>query len=413
MAVAAAPAAPAEEAKDAKDDDGDDDSDDADVAEEGESHEGADQGGGELRYTKDLSDAELERLWKASPSLLGSMSVGFVDAGRVVNSERMPDGKDWTVVTPEKTYGTHETIAYLEKAIAAVRAAHPDAPLLRVNQIGAHDGGYLRPHKSHQSGRDVDLAFYYPTDEVVRAREREKYINVPLCWELLKSIIQNTDVQLVLLDKHVQKVIYDYALKQGEDKDWLDSLFHNGHDSLIQHARRHRDHFHVRFFNPRAQELGRRVAPLLAQQPEYNVAMHKVHNGDSLGRIALKYGSTVQAIRKANHMSNNFVRAGVTLTVPLRGACTHCPIPPAIVVPERRLSPAMLAARAPAPTVGTPVVAVAAAPVEKAPALAASATPAGLQITLNPAVPQRAEVHVAAVAAPATAAATSAPSASP
>jgi len=405
--VAAAPAAaPADEAKD---DDSDDDSDDSEVAEEGESHEGADQGGGELRYTKDLSDAELERLWKTNPRALGSMSVGFVDAGRVVNSERMPDGKDWVVVTPEKTYGTHETVAYLEKAIAAVRAAHPEAPPIHVNQIGAQDGGFLRPHKSHQSGRDVDLAFYYPTEEVIHIREREKVINVGLTWAMLKSIVQNTDVQLVLLDRHVQKVLYDYALKQGEDQAWLDSLFHNGHASLVQHARRHRDHMHVRFYNPRAQELGRRVAPLLAQQPEYNVAMHKVRNGDSLGRIALKYGSSVQAIRKANHMTNNFIRAGVTLTVPLRGACTHCPIPPAVVVPERRLSPAMIAARDAAriPPPAAPIVASAAAPVALAVEIAPA--PSEPQVTLNPAVPQRADLHMAAVAAPAVAPTTSTP----
>src|SRR5262249_35471441 len=156
-------------------------------------------------------------------------------------------------------------------AIHEVRAQFPNAPPLRVNQISAKDGGWLRPHKSHQNGRDVDLAFYYPSAEPVRAREREKYIDVAKTWALLKALVTHG---------RVQKVLYDYALKSGEDKAWLDSLF-NGPTPLVQHARRHRDHMHVRLFSPRAQELGRRVAPLLALRPEQNVRMHRVKRGDT------------------------------------------------------------------------------------------------------------------------------------
>jgi len=332
--VVAAPAAVEEEDDDSGDiSDGDDG--------EGESHElpaAATCTG--PRYTADLSDAELQRRWKTNPASLGSMSVGFVDAGRLINGEQFPSDPYWIVVSPSKTWGTHETIAYVEAAVRAVRKQFPNAPPLRVNQIGVKDGGWLRPHKSHQSGRDVDLGFYYPTVDPIRERAREKYIDVPLTWALLRAVVTETDVQMVLVDRHVQKVLFDYALAHGENRDWLDSLFHAGAHSLVKHARGHRDHFHVRFFNPRAQELGRRVAPLLAQQPEYNVAMYKVHRGDNLGKIALRYNSTVVAIRRANHMKNNFLRTGITLTVPLRGPCTHCPVPPLVVVPPRRLPPA-------------------------------------------------------------------------
>jgi len=317
-------------------DEADDDSGDA--ADESESHEVAANTGPDIRYTADLSPAELERLWKSTPAALGSMSVGFVDAGRLVNGERFPEGEGWTVVSPAKAWATRETIAYVQAAIRAVRAAHPDAPPLRVNQISAQDGGYIRPHQSHQNGRDVDLAFYYPTAEVVRARAREKVIDLGLNWALIKSIATLTDVQMILVDKRVQKRLYDYALAHGEDRAWVGSLFF-GSDRLIKHARGHRDHFHVRFFNPRAQELGRRVAPLLAQQPEFNVAMHRVRRGDNLGAIARKYGTTVVAIRKANHLKGNAIRAGITLSIPLRGPCVHCAVPPALVLPERRLPP--------------------------------------------------------------------------
>jgi LysM repeat protein len=309
-------------------------------------------------YTTEWSDEQLTQLWKKEPTSLGSISVGFVESGRMMNSVRVPNGgEDWLVVSPELAYGTQETIDYLTTAIREVRAQYPKAPPLRVNQLSSREGGYLRPHKSHQNGRDVDLGFYYPTAEPIRARERERYIDVELNWALIKALTLHTDVQMILVDKRVQKVIYDFALSKGENKEWLDSLFNAGTKSIVKHAKRHRDHFHVRFFNPRAQELGRRVAPLLALQPDKNIVMHRVRSGNTLGAIALKYGTSINAIKKANRMRGVFLSIGQVLAIPLRGPCTRCPVPPPVIVPPRRLPPGL----------------------EQAPALAAKPAPAAPQ----------------------------------
>jgi murein endopeptidase len=325
-----------------------DDSDEgpAAVDEEGESHEAPADGGVVTdRYTGDLSDAQLADLWKNSPEKLGSISIGFADEGRMVNSVQFPRDGNWKVVSPDRAYGTQETIDDVIRAIKTVLAQYPDSPPLRVNQISAKDGGYLKPHKSHQSGRDVDLAFYYPTADPVRAREREKYIDVKRTWALLRAVIIETDVQKVLLDRHVQKVLYDYALKSGEDKAWLDSIFHAGRDSIVVHARHHRDHMHVRFFNGRAQELGRRVAPLLALRPDQNLTFHRVHSGDTLGAIARHYGSSVEALRRANHIKGSMLHLAQVLRVPLHGPCTKCPVPAEVIVPARHLPPQLVAAQ--------------------------------------------------------------------
>lgn len=365
-----------EEAVAAADDEEDDDS--ADSADEGEAQEAPTSAvpNGPL-YTAELSDEQLTELWKNEPKSLGSISVGFVESGRMVNSVRVPESDDWIVVSPELAYGTQETVEYLTKAIREVRAQYPNAPPLRVNQLSSRDGGYLRPHKSHQNGRDVDLGFYYPTAEPIRVRERERYINLELNWALIKSLATHSDVQMILVDKRVIKVLHDYALSKGENKEWLDSIFNAGAQSLVKHAKRHRDHFHVRFFNPRAQELGRRVAPLLALQPDKNIMMHRVRSGDTLGGIALRYGSSITGIKKTNRMRSILLRIGQVLAVPLRGPCTRCPIPPAVVVPPRRLPPGFEQAPAlatpqpsPAPAQQVPVAS------ESQPAVAAQQAPA-------------------------------------
>ncbi|WP_434391180.1 penicillin-insensitive murein endopeptidase [Melittangium boletus] len=334
-------------------------------------------------YTTEWTDEALTEMWKKEPKALGSVSVGFVHSGRMVNAVQFPPGEPWIVVSPELTWATQETIDAVITAIREVKAAHPKAPRLRVNQISSKDGGYLRPHKSHQAGRDVDLGFYYPTEEPIRVRERERHIDLELNWGLIKALAVHTDVQMILVDKRVQKVLREYALGHGEDAKWVDSLF-LGERALIKHARGHRDHFHVRFFNARAQELGWRIAPLLALQPDHNMMMHRVRSGDTLGAIALRYGSGVKAIQKASRMRNTFLRLGQVLAVPLRGPCTRCPVPPHVVLPPRRLPPGLepLAPEAPAlattPAAPAPVAAEAeSVPVapESAPAIVAAPTP--------------------------------------
>ncbi|KFE67639.1 penicillin-insensitive murein endopeptidase [Hyalangium minutum] len=371
-AVAESPEA-APEGEDAAEGEADDDSDSAEVAgfesTESDESEGpeASPGSPEVQYTTDISDTELERRWKEEPATLGSVSVGFVHSGRMVNALRFPDSKDWTVVSPEKAWTTQETVDYLTQVIRELRARYPDAPLLRVNQISAKDGGYIRPHKSHQNGRDVDLGFYYPNGNVVRTRARENSIDLVMNWALIRALVTHADVQLILVDRRVQKVLYDHALKIGEDKAWLDSLFHAGEQSIIKHARGHRDHFHVRFYNPRAQELGRRLAPLLALQPEHNIAMHRVRSGDTLGAIAIKYNSTVQGLRNANRIRGSMLHIGQVLSVPLRGPCTRCPVPPPVVVPPRRLPvDAMIQAQAQSQAVPAPAPETGAEPALKA-----------------------------------------------
>ena len=291
-------------------------------------------------YTSDISDADLEKLWKENRKALEPISVGFTDAGRLINGERFPADGPWVVVDPPHTYGTRETNDYLIAAIRAVDSDFPGGPPARLNHIGAEEGGYLRPHHSHQAGRDVDIGFYYRNDPPARVASRAKYMDLERNWSLIRSIVTLTDVQFILVDRSIQKVLFDYALSRGEDRGWLDSLFHAGSNSILKHARHHRDHFHVRFYNPRAQELGRRIQPLLAKsKDEHSIVQHHIRQGDSLGRIAVHYGVSITALKKANGLKSAAIRAGRVLLVPVRGACVNCPIPPPVIVPPRRLPP--------------------------------------------------------------------------
>jgi murein endopeptidase len=303
---------------------------------------------GGLLYSRELSDDVLVKGWVSDLPSLGSISVGFAEAGRLINGVQLPEGEAWKAVAPEFAWGTRETIDYLMNAARAVREQVPACTPLRVNHIGKKEGGYLRPHHSHQSGRDVDIGFYYRegVDPGAVRGPREQAMDLAANWALVRALATQTDTQVILLDYRVQKVLFDYALKIGEERAWLDRLFHSGPASLFQHARRHRDHFHVRFFSARSQELGWRIQPLLAKRSDENVIIHRVQRGDTLGHLAFRYGSTVKSIQKANGLSTVALRVGRTLNIPLRGPCTRCPLPPQVVLPPRRLPAAPLAATA-------------------------------------------------------------------
>ena len=294
------------------------------------------------RYTRDLSDATLARLWKEDPSALGSISLGRPEEGRMINAmpfPEPPDGGAWIVVVPESCWTTKETADAIIGAANQLREWFPAGAPVRVGQVSSKEGGFLAPHVTHQNGRDIDVGLFYPGPEPYRVVEREKVMDVPMNWGFVKAILMHGDVQYILLDRRVQKVLYDYAIKIGEDRKWLDALFHNGPKSVFHHARRHRDHFHVRLWNARAQELAHRLAPLLPVRPEENIGYHRIRKGDNLGKIAGLYGTSVKALKAFNNLTTNLLRVGQTLKIKLRGPCTNCPVPPLVVVPPRRVAP--------------------------------------------------------------------------
>ena len=306
--------------------------------------EGAAQGQADAgtRYSRDLNERELQRRWLGDLPSLGSISVGLAEEGRVINAVQMGEDPSWVRVRPDLAWGAKETVEGLAAAFRAVHKQFPESAPARLNHIGAREGGHLRPHLSHQSGRDADIGLFYKNDQIPFGRgRREKLIDPARTGALVRALVTLADVQVILVDRGIQKVLRTHALAIGEDEEWLHRLFHAGKQSLVQHARRHRDHLHVRFFAPRSQELGRRIQPLLAQRPDQNLAVHRVKNGQTLGHLARAYGTTVASIMKANKLRRTFLRAGQRLIVPLRKPCTRCPLPPVLVVPERCLPPAV------------------------------------------------------------------------
>jgi len=156
-----------------------------------------------------------------------------------------------------------------------------------IGDVSNPKGGRLNRHRSHQTGRDADLGFYYRRGEVdTFLTARKKDLDLPRTWALVRALVTETDVDRIFVDRSLIAVLYAHAVAEGEDRDWLNDVFgRSGGKGIVQHERRHKDHLHIRFYNPRAQEHGRIVYPVLVEMGAAPPPMvkHRVRRGETLG----------------------------------------------------------------------------------------------------------------------------------
>jgi penicillin-insensitive murein endopeptidase len=208
-----------------------------------------------------LTDDQIGELVKSDPSALGSMSLGLPNRGMLFNAVEFPESPLWKRADPPHSWGTRESVEFVEYGIKKVNELFPDTPPLFVGDFSARSGGRLRPHKSHQSGRDVDIGYYYLDQAVWYRRADSRNLDRARTWTLLKALITHAPVEYVFMDSRIQPLLKEYALAQGEDPEWLARVFGGTSklgNPIVRHRSGHATHFHVRFENPTAELTARR-----------------------------------------------------------------------------------------------------------------------------------------------------------
>ena len=194
-----------------------------------------------------------------------SVSWGKANRGTILNPARLPDRGDGYRV-PKRwadrgiRYGTDELVDLVIQASRRVALDWPDARVT-VADLSPERGGPSQWHRSHQSGRDVDLVFF-ATDEAGRQVDLEDMVRfdgdgVSLSaprllfdtaknWSLVRAIVEHpgSPVQHVFVYEPLALRMLDHARATGEP------------EAIIERARElmkqpgdsapHDDHFHVR-----------------------------------------------------------------------------------------------------------------------------------------------------------------------
>ena len=201
-----------------------------------------------------------------------SVSLGRPGEGKIAGGVRLPD-RGAGYFTRERwrernnRYGVEELVSLIKAVASRVQSASP-GPRLVVADLSGRGGGPVHQwHRSHQSGRDVDLV-YFMLDKGGKPVEAEAMyellpdgtakdgsglrIDIPRTWRLVRELLtaHEATVQYVFMYGPIAELLAEHATRRGEP------------EALIARARKamrqpgdsapHDDHMHVRIFCPNA-----------------------------------------------------------------------------------------------------------------------------------------------------------------
>ncbi|MEN9578677.1 MAG: hypothetical protein RJA70_1686 [Pseudomonadota bacterium] len=196
-----------------------------------------------------------------------SISIGLPHDGAIEGAIPMLDGPGRKITAQRwKTWATRDTVQSLDRVLRNWAEQYPTAPKVLVGNLSARTGGQLSPHKTHQSGRDVDLSYILKWDgkgAVTWQRMSAENLDAELTWALLKLLDKYASIEVIFIDREIQELLRDHAVKHGTIRKgrlahWL-QVANDGASTdaqlqpKIKHVPGHRDHLHVRFACPDGQ----------------------------------------------------------------------------------------------------------------------------------------------------------------
>lgn len=190
-------------------------------------------------------------------------SIGSASGGRLEHGMQLPRGKGYHIRRPHRAWGANHTIYHIRRAISTVRSKRPRLHDVAIGDLSARKGGPLPGHRSHQSGRDVDVGLYfkkipkgYPRNFI---RGTKRNVDIRATWHLIKAFADTADmtsgVAMMFLDYDLQKLLYEEAKTRGISNTELRRIFQypRGRSSasgIVRHEPGHDGHVHVRFKCP-------------------------------------------------------------------------------------------------------------------------------------------------------------------
>jgi hypothetical protein len=192
-----------------------------------------------------------------SPDSQGG-SIGAPNNGALSDGKQLKSFPGARVASPDRCWGAPEAVDLLVAAVNETRQAFPGAPDMLIGDFSTQFGGFLGPHKSHQSGRDVDVSIF-----TLKGGSRNGFnyvapdnMDLERTWYFIETLLMTERVQMILVDYELQAPLYEFV-QAGYSGERLAAWFQypNGQSyrkAIIRHAPRHHDHLHIRFKCPEA-----------------------------------------------------------------------------------------------------------------------------------------------------------------
>ena len=169
---------------------------------------------------------------------------------------------------PKARYGTVEVVRALLRAGARVDQELGGLPVT-INDLSRERGGPIPHHRSHQSGRDVDVLFYQlgpdgepiasvgaffdpeglgvdfrdladPNDDISLRFDTDR------TWLFLRALIEDEEAQLqqIFVAEHLRSLLLEHARSSNQPSTTVTRFA----EMSCQPSYPHDDHFHFRFF---------------------------------------------------------------------------------------------------------------------------------------------------------------------
>lgn len=198
-----------------------------------------------------IDDASRVLIYRDNPDL-PARSIGSASGGHFVEGMPMITDDPWVVRNPARAWATPQTVRRLVAGMRHIASRYPGASTMMIGDMSRFGGGRMRPHRSHQSGRDADVTYYRlageGTGQFWDARSDE--FDVGRTWALFRYWMKRDWAEFIFVDRSIQRMLADYAYSVGEDPDFVQRVIEvegEGKRSIIRHSPGHTHHFHVRF----------------------------------------------------------------------------------------------------------------------------------------------------------------------
>ncbi len=193
---------------------------------------------------------------------IGALSVGRPNAGTILGACQLPLSRAYTRLHGSIAWGSAATVSHVTHALHDFRRRSAYVGQVMVGSLSRQGGGVFLPHRSHQSGRDVDI--WLPTLSGAYAQKllpgsRGRPTKAQLAeidwhatWHLVRALVDTGGVQMIFLDERYQPFLYRGAIEAGASDIELETYVQWPRTrgevrTLLRHCDDHLGHIHVRF----------------------------------------------------------------------------------------------------------------------------------------------------------------------
>jgi len=196
--------------------------------------------------------------------------VGFANNGNLQNARLLAEGPALRYLPGRPLHwGTDELVSLLQRVSRSLHARF--AIRLTVGDLSARDGGAVGHHRSHQSGRDADIAFFIrtapprgttrpgrpaePDDYYIfgadgRSEDGRWVFDDDRNWALVSALLtdRTTRVERIFVSSPLRSRLLRYARAMRVNE----ALVNQAANTLVQPANvsPHNNHFHIRIGCP-------------------------------------------------------------------------------------------------------------------------------------------------------------------